>query len=310
MKEAIRQTRTHLMELFEQHGFHPRHKLGQNFLIDLNIIDFVVAQARLDDNDVVLEIGSGTGGMTTFMAQQAGHVISVELDKNMFALASTQTAEFENVTLINEDALKNKNHFNPIVLETIERELQVSPKRRLKLIANLPYSVATPVVSNLVATELPWKRIVVTIQYELGKRMSAKPGSSNYGALSVWLQAQADVKLLKRLTPMVFWPRPKVNSAIVSLDPIPEKKEQIHDRPFFMDFVRRLFHQRRKFMRSVIVGMYRKQLEKSAVDEILTEMNFDENTRAEELEPETLVELSNRLNKRIETPSPPERGAG
>lgn len=288
------------MSLFEQHGFHPRTDLGQNFLIDLNIIEFIVNQAKLDDDDVVLEIGAGTGGMTTFMAQHAGHVISVELDQNMFMLATAQTEEFENVSLINADALRNKNNFNPIILEKIDEELAVSPSRGLKLIANLPYSVATPVVSNLVATELPWTRMVITIQYELGKRMAAKPGTSNYGALSVWLQSHADVSLLKKLGPNVFWPRPRVNSAIVSLNPIQERKDLIHNRPFFLDFVRRLFHQRRKFMRSVIVGMYRKQLEKSAVDEILAAMAFDETTRAEQLQPDELVELSNRIARRIE----------
>src|SRR5688572_19629034 len=109
MKDSERQTRTRLMELFEEHGFHPNTRLGQNFLIDLNIIEFVVDQAKLQPHDLILEIGAGTGGMTAFLAQAAGHVIAVEVDEKMYRLASTVTNPYDNVTLLNTDALKNKN---------------------------------------------------------------------------------------------------------------------------------------------------------------------------------------------------------
>ena len=295
MNEALRQTQSHLRQLLSRYGINPRNNLGQNYLIDLNILDFIVDSAHLTDNDVVLEVGTGTGGMTAFMTAQAGHVISVELDKNMHRMASEQIGHIENLTLLQADALKNKNNFSPQVLELIEEQLAISPKRRLKLVANLPYAIATPVVSNLVATDLPWERMVVTIQLELGLRMQAKPGKSTYGALSVWLQSQTFVKLLKKLPPSVFWPRPKVNSAVMQLVPNPQGKKQIADRPFFQDFLRRLFHQRRKLMRSVLVGMYRKQLPKSEIDQILQQMELEPNTRAEQLPPGTLVKLSNLI---------------
>lgn len=299
MKNADRQTRSYLMDLFAEHGFNPRTDLGQNFLIDLNIIDYIVDAAELSPTDVVLEVGAGTGGMTSFLAQTAAAVISVELDTNMYMLASQIAAPYENVTLLHCDALKNKNHFNPTVLEAIDRELAVDPNRRLKLVANLPYSVATPVVSNLVATDLPWTRMVVTIQYELGLRMQAKPSQSSYGSLSVWLQSQCRVKLLKKLGPTVFWPRPKVDSAIVKITPNRGAAAQIADRPFFQDYIRRLFHQRRKLLRSVLVGMYRKQMAKTEIDELLASMELGENARAEELPVETHVDLANRLHARI-----------
>jgi 16S rRNA (adenine1518-N6/adenine1519-N6)-dimethyltransferase len=289
------------MELFEEHGFHPNTRLGQNFLIDLNIIEFVVDQAKLQPHDLILEIGAGTGGMTAFLAQAAGHVIAVEVDANMHRLASTVTQGYDNVTLLNCDALRNKNHFAPKVLEEIDKQLAREEIRGLKLISNLPYNIATPVVSNLVATELPWERMVVTIQLELGQRMAANPGRSHYGALSVWLQSQCRVKMLKRLPPSVFWPRPRVNSAIVQLLPDDYGRAKIADRPFFQDFLRRLFHQRRKFLRSVLVGMYRKQLSKAEMDEILAEMKFAENARAEEEPPERLVELANRVFATIQS---------
>jgi len=296
MTEALRQTKTHLQHLLAQYGIHPRSDLGQNYLIDLNIIEYIVAQGKLSDRDVVLEVGTGTGGMTAFLAQQAAHVITVELDPNMHRLASDQLNQTQNITLLHTDALKNKNQFSPLVLNEIAAQLAVDSRRRLKLVANLPYNIATPVVSNLVATELPWERMIVTIQLELGQRMQAGPGKSTYGALSVWLQAQAFVKLLKTLPPSVFWPRPKVDSAVVQLVPNPAARAQITDREFFHDFVRRLFQQRRKLLRSVLVSMYRKQLPKSLIDNLLQKLELGENTRAEELTPPVLVNLSNHMH--------------
>ncbi|MEO1996944.1 MAG: 16S rRNA (adenine(1518)-N(6)/adenine(1519)-N(6))-dimethyltransferase RsmA, partial [Planctomycetaceae bacterium] len=266
MKDAVRQTRSYLMELFEEHGIHPRTDRGQNFLIDLNIVEFLAAAGQIDQNDVVLEIGAGTGGMTTFLAQSAAAVVSVEVDRNMYAMAQQSVQGFENVTLLNCDALKNKNQLSPQMLEIVQQKLDETAGSRLKLVANLPYNIATPVVSNLVATDLPWARIVVTIQWELGLRMVAKPRSKQYGSLSVWLQSQCAVKVLKRMRPNVFWPRPQVDSAIVRLSPRPLARDQIHDRRFFQDFLRRLFHQRRKYLRSVVVGMYRRQLSKATID--------------------------------------------
>lgn len=294
-----RQTRSHLMDLFERHGYRPQTHLGQNFLIDINIVEFVVRHADLCEDDVVLEVGAGTGGMTTFMAEQAGHVISVEVDRNMHSLASEAIAPYDNVTLIHQDALKNKNTFSTRVLELIDEQLKVSPDRELKLVANLPYSIATPVISNLVATELPWSRMVVTIQYELGLRMTAKPRSSHYGSLSVWLQSQCDVEMLKKLGPKVFWPRPRVDSAIMQIVPNERKRSRIKDRVFFQDYVRRVFNYRRKFLRGVLVGMYKKQLGKNGVDAVLDELGFAPNTRSEELDVNTHIKLSKHLQRAI-----------
>lgn len=300
MKAAERQTRSYLMELFRQHGIHPRKDLGQNFLIDLNLVEFIVQQAELGPNDVVLEVGAGTGGLTTMLAPEVAAVVSVEVDKRMHELVRSVTENLPNVTLLDCDALKNKNNFSPRVLEAVQSELDADPSRRLKLVSNLPYNIATPIVSNLVATDLPWKRMVVTIQLELAQRMAARPGRSHYGALSVWLQSQCAVKILKKLPPSVFWPRPGVHSAIVRLTPRPTAKEKIDDRRFFQDFLRRLFHQRRKLLRGVLVGMYRKQLSKPEVDAVLADVLPGESVRAEELEVETLVELSNRMRAAVE----------
>ena len=299
MKDEARQTRSHLMALFRDHGFHPRSGLGQNFLIDLNLVEFIVRAADLSDRDLVLEVGAGTGGMTTILADQAGHVISVEIDRNMFALATHATRNCANVTLISRDILKNKNTLAPEITDEVRQELAARSDRRLKLVANLPYSVATPVISNLVASDLPWERIVATIQLELAEKMIAQPHASGYGALSVWLQSQSSVRILRRLRPQVFWPRPKVHSAIVSLWRHDDRAGRISDRPFFLDFVRRLFHHRRKLMRGVLYRMYRRQLSKSEVDAILADLGHTANSRAEQLDVAQLIRLANRFCRRI-----------
>ncbi len=297
MQSALRQTRSYLMQLFAEHQFHPRTDLGQNFLIDLNIVEFIVHEAELSSQDIVLEIGAGTGGMTTFLAKQAGHVISVEVDRNMHQLAAQAIDGCENVTLLQHDALKNKNTFHPELLAEVRKRLEDAPDRQLKLVANLPYHIATPIVSNLVATDLPWVRMVITIQYELGLRMRARPKSSQYGSLAVWLQSQCRVKMLKKLGPTVFWPRPKVDSAIMRLEPLPSLAEQIADRPFFQDYVRRVFQHRRKLLRPVLCGMYRKQLTKQDIDEILDRLGWGGTVRAEELDVRAHVSLANALEQ-------------
>ncbi|APZ94570.1 16S rRNA (adenine(1518)-N(6)/adenine(1519)-N(6))-dimethyltransferase RsmA [Fuerstiella marisgermanici] len=287
------------MQLFKQFGFNPRSDLGQNFLIDINLIEFAVRAADITKEDVVLEVGTGTGGMTTFLAEEAGKVISVEIDRNMFALATAATEHCDNVTLINQDILKNKNTIAPEITELLTKLMDEQPESDLKLVANLPYSVATPVISNLVASDLPWQKMVCTIQLELGEKMIAEPGSSNYGALSVWMQSQCNVKILRRLGPKVFWPRPGVDSAIISIWRHDRRGDRIIDKKFFLDFLRRMFHHRRKLMRSVLVRMYSKQLSKPEVDELIQQQELDLETRAEALDVLTLVKLGNRFCEAI-----------
>ncbi len=299
MKQTERQTRSHLMKLLEQQGINPRHHLGQNFLIDLNLVDYIVEEAHLGPDDVVLEVGAGTGGMTAQLCERAGHVVSVELDTRMIPLAQAAVAGRENVTLLNCDALRNKNHLATEVLDAVGAALDRDEGLKLKLISNLPYAIATPVISNLVASELPWVRMVVTIQLELAQRIVAKPGRKHYSGLSVWMQSQCRVKLLKRLPPAVFWPRPKVNSAIVLIKPEPNWRAKIADRPFLQDFVRRLFHQRRKLMRGVLVGAYRKQLSKPETDALIAQAGLDGSVRAEALAPHELVGLANLFHAAI-----------
>ncbi len=261
MKQAARQTRTHIGELLARHGVNPRHDLGQNFLIDLNLVEFLVGQAELESHDVVLEVGSGTGGLTAFLAERAGAVIAVEVDPRMQQLTAEAVDGFSNVTIVGGDVLKNKNHFSRPVLEALDAAVADSSKR-LKLVANLPYCVATPVISNLVASDYVWERMVVTIQLELAQRMVANEATSNYGGLSVWLASQCRIEFLKRLPADVFWPRPKVESAMIRIDPDAGRRQAIRDRAFLHEFLRGVFQQRRKLLRNVLVSYYRNELDR------------------------------------------------
>ncbi len=307
MSSPERPTRTNLMKTLESKGFRPRHDLGQNFLIDLNLLQLVVSSAELEPRDVVLEVGAGTGGMTALLAEGAGRVVSVEIDPRVYGLALAATAKYPNLKLLNCDALRDKNHLRAEVLEAVRSGLDAIPDARLKLVANLPYCVATPVISNLFAEALPLARMVVTIQYELAERMQAPPRSSEYSALSVWLQSQARVEILRKLGPTVFWPRPKVDSAIVLIEPDSAKRAALGDATFFHDFIRRLFLQRRKTLRPVLVGMYGDTLGKAGVDAVLEEFGCPDGTRAEELAPEDLIRLSRAVaaaSARLPPPRP------
>ncbi len=208
---AIRQTQSYLRSLFARRGISPQRRLGQNFLIDLNIHDVIVEAAEVGPGDVILEVGPGTGALTSLMASRgAAAIVAVDLDPAMAMLATEAVAGLPNVRVLHQDALKNKNTLSPELLDAVRAGLAGGPERRFKLVANLPYSVATPVISNLlVHPEFCPALMVVTIQRELADRMCAEPSSPAYGALSVLVQALAEVSIVRVLPPSVFWPRPR-----------------------------------------------------------------------------------------------------
>jgi 16S rRNA (adenine1518-N6/adenine1519-N6)-dimethyltransferase len=295
-----RQTQSYLRELFSRRGIAPRHRFGQNFLIDLNIHELIVNAAEVGPGDVVLEVGPGAGALTSLMAERGAAVVAVDIDPAMAALAAEATAGMPNVRVLNLDALASKNRLNPEVLDDVRAGLAVDPGRRFKLVANLPYNVATPIVANLlVHPEFAPERMVVTIQKELADRMLAPPATEDYGALSVLCQALAEVSLVRVLPPSVFWPRPKVDSAVVKLVPDPAKRADVGDVEGFQAVVRRVFLHRRKNLRGVLYSLYRDRWDKPEVDAFLASLGLDGGVRAEALDVEEFLALAAALRARL-----------
>lgn len=287
-----RQTKSYLIARFREMGITPATRHGQNFLIDLNLHRLLIDSAELTKDDVVLEVGTGTGALTTEMAKRAGGVVTVEIDSHLYELASEELIEYPHVTMLNFDALHNKNTFDERVLETIGAKLAEAPNRRFKLVANLPYNIATPVLSNLLLCPHVPVMMVATIQKELGDRIVAQPWSKDYGALSVWMQSQAAAEIVRIMPPSVFWPMPKVDSAIVKIVTDFEKRAAIPDLKYFHQFVKAIFIHRRKFLRANVVAAMKHHLSKSEVDEVLNQMELGEEARTEQLDVPTLLKLT------------------
>lgn len=287
-----RQSISYLTRRFKEVGIEPNARHGQNFLVDLNLLRLLADSAELTRDDVVLEIGTGTGSLTALLAARAAAVVTVEVDRRMYSLASEELIDYPNVTMLLQDALANKNTLHPAVLAAVRRQLDAGPNRRFKLVANLPYNIATPIVTNLLAEEHPPESMTVTIQKEVADRMLAAPGTKDYGALSIWVQSQCCVEVIRVLPPQVFWPKPKVHSAFVKLTFDSALRARIADLGFFHRFVRAMFLHRRKLLRGVLVNAYKEQLGKSGVDVLLARVGLPETARAEELDVAAMLKLS------------------
>jgi 16S rRNA (adenine1518-N6/adenine1519-N6)-dimethyltransferase len=296
MTKANRQTISYLRRRFGQVGLEPNARHGQNFLIDLNLIELLAQAADIGPQDVVLEIGTGMGSLTALLAEKAGKVVTVEIDQHLHQLAREELERYDNVVMIKQDALRNKNHFAQPVLDTVRAALDSVPGSQFKLAANLPYNVATPIISNLLICELPPPvSMTVTIQKELADRIMAAPNSKDYGALSVWIQSMCRVELVRALPPTVFWPRPKVHSAIIKIILEPERRAAIPDLEFFHRFARSIFFHRRKFLRSVAISAFKERLSKPEVDAVLQAQGLGAEARSEQLSVDQFLELSERF---------------
>ena len=286
-----RQTLSFISKSLERAGLHPKTKYGQNFLVDLNLLDILIKGSDIQKTDVILEVGTGMGSLSKLMAPLAGAVVTVEIDRDLQALAAKELRGADNVTMLTCDALRNKNHMREDVLVAVREKLASIPNSRFKLVANLPYNVATPIISNLLTVTPFPDRMVVTIQKELAQRIVAEPSCKDYSALTIWMQSLCDCEILRILPPSVFWPSPKVDSAIIRVTPNPVKRSRIVDLEYYHSRLRALFFHRRKFLRSQLLTATQDDLSKPQIDKILDKLGLAPNLRAEQLTVEQIIEL-------------------
>jgi len=240
-------TQTEIKALLAEAGLRPAKRYGQHFLIDGNLMRMLVDEADLGPADTVIEVGPGIGNLTKLLVERAGWVVAVEIDAAIAEIARTRLAGAgaENLDFLVLDVLANKHTVAPEVLdvaETRRRELA----GEIKLVANLPYQAATPLVAELVMRDPPLERLVFTVQEEVAARFAAEPGTPDYGPVSVIVQAVATVEVLRRLAPSVFWPRPQVWSAMVRVRPETGRRAQVRDLAALRRTVHGLFVHRRK----------------------------------------------------------------
>lgn len=288
-----------LKQIFTRRGITPNKRFGQNFLIDQNILLCIPEIADLKEGDVVLEIGTGTGGLTRLLAARSRHVFTIEVDKKLFELSSDILKLYNNVTPINADILETKHELNPYITSLILNWLREHDQTHIKVVSNLPYNISTPVVINLLENNLPISEMVLMLQQEITERMTALPGTREYGILSVIIQLFSEVEVVKTLPPEVFWPRPEVHSAIVKIVVHKEKYTgSITDYPFFKRIIHAIFTSRRKTLINSLDSLDAPGISREHLKLILKEMQLDERVRGEVLGVDQLISLSETIRKR------------
>jgi 16S rRNA (adenine1518-N6/adenine1519-N6)-dimethyltransferase len=306
------QTKHQIQELLSSAGVSPNRRLGQHFLVDLNLMRLLVDAAQLTGGDVVLEVGCGTGSLTEALAEQAGAVVAVEIDRTLAPIAESQVAGRENVQIINADILSGKGALNPAVVEALgqareERE-RIGPmgpmpgasqgsQVRLLLVSNLPYDVASPVMIHLAKGPLAADAMFVTVQKEVAERMAAAPGGRDYGTLSIFLQATGEVEILRVLKPSVFWPPPSVDSALVRFVRNDSKSRQIEDMAILSDVVGLFMGHRRKMLRACLKSVPPHLGDPDLWLRILEQHAIDPTLRPGELTPAQYVDLANACRR-------------
>ena len=243
------QTKREIESSLDQAGLRPRKRFGQHFLIDGNLMRLLVQSAEIGADDVILEIGPGTGGLTDLLVTRAKHVICVEIDRDLFTLLSERFQNQPHIELVCSDVLDGKHNLNPAVASSIR---EWGAGGLLKLIANLPYDIATPLLMNLLLDYPTVRCFCFTVQAEVGERIAAPAGSKVYGPLSIIAQNLCVVEKLARLGPSAFWPRPQVDSVMLRLDRRDHPGIPCEDAKRFAEFVHGVFEHRRKTFRSAL----------------------------------------------------------
>ncbi len=288
-------TAADLKELFAAHGIRPSRVRGQNFLVDAALMRKVVEEAELDRRDVALEVGAGTGGLTGCLAEAAGAVVAVEVDRKLHELAAERLTGLPNVRLIHCDAIGPGAALAPEVREAIAAAMDSIPGARLKLVANLPYAVSTAVISALLLHGPVPCEMVVTVQREVAERICAAAGTEAYGYLSVIVQATARAQVLRRVSPGAFWPQPEVDSSILRIRPDAELRAAAGDLGKLRQLSSDLFrHRRKQAARSLLMAGRVKDREAAAC--LLAEIGAAEAERCEQFTVAQFIRLARLLS--------------
>ncbi len=273
------------IETIKKYNFAFQKRFGQNFLIDGHVIEKIIKAADISKEDTLLEIGPGIGTMTQYLAEAAGKVYAVEIDKNLIPILADTLSAYDNVTVVNEDILK-------LDID----ELIKNDKGKLKVVANLPYYITTPIIMGLLENHIPAESITVMVQKEVAERMQAKPGSKDYGALSLAVQYYAEPYIAANVPPNCFMPRPNVGSAVIRLTRFLRPPVAVKDEKLMFKLIRASFNQRRKTLQNGINNSPELSFTKEQVTEALRKLGINENIRGEALTLSEFAGLSDLLS--------------
>lgn len=290
------QTKRQIEALLAGLGARPNRRLGQNFLIDGNLMRKLVASAEVGPADIVLEVGPGTGSLTEMLLERARHVVAVEVDRALYRLLAERLASAPNLTLLNADALADKNHLASELVDAVQvaRDAGADPAARVMLVANLPYQIASPLIVNLLLSGLGVHRLCFTVQKEVAERITSPPGRKTFGTLSIAVQALCDVMVITDLSASVFWPRPQIESTMLRLDWSAEKATRIADVDRLVRVARGCFlHRRKKLSHALAYLLGVKQLDPRMTAALAA---FDLSRRPEQLTVEEWIRLATIVN--------------
>lgn len=274
-------------EILQKYEFHLEKKYGQNFLIDTHILRKIMGAAQITKEDSVLEIGPGIGTLTQYLAEAAGRVVAVEIDKDLIPILEETLAPYDNITILNADILK-------VDLQKLSEEQGGRP---LKVVANLPYYITTPIIMALFESHVPIESITVMVQSEVAERMQVGPGTKDYGALSLAVQYFSKPEVMVRVPASCFIPRPKVDSTVIRLTRHIDPLVEVDDEAYLFAVIRASFNQRRKTLVNGLVNAGSLGVTRQQVEEVLEQMGVSKTIRGETFTLERFAELSNRLGR-------------
>ena len=275
------------IEILNKYNFVFQKKFGQNFLIDTHVLDKIISAANITKEDTILEIGPGIGSMTQYLCEKAGKVISVEIDKMLIPILEENLSNYDNFILINNDFLK-------LDINSLLKEHNC---KKVKVVANLPYYITTPIIMSLFENNIPIDSITVMVQKEVAQRMQAEPSSKDYGALSLAIQYYSTTDIIANVPPNCFMPRPNVGSAVIKLTLREKKPYPLKDKKLMFKLVRAAFNQRRKTLVNAIKNSTDINITKEEISDALDKMELSQTIRGEALSLEQFCILSNILTK-------------